>query len=152
MTIFGSSLLSPAHGWCGARATIQNVSVPPPSEKIRSVQQAGKKKKGCGENEFLPACSAPKARLWSAKFPKVKFWCLGRDSNPHPFRDTILSRARIPIPPPRQIILGRASIKKLSSVAARGAFAPVPTCCRNPPRQINQQPTTDDLQQTSARG
>jgi len=33
--------------------------------------------------------------------------------------------------PPRQIILGRASIKKLSSVAAQGAFAPVPTCCRN---------------------
>jgi hypothetical protein len=32
------------------------------AEKIRSVQQAGKKKKGCGENEFLPACSAPKAR------------------------------------------------------------------------------------------
>ena len=28
--------------------------------------------------------------------------CLGRESNPHPVRDTILSRARIPIPPPRQ--------------------------------------------------
>lgn len=25
--------------------------------------QAGKKKKGCGENEFLPACFPPKAGL-----------------------------------------------------------------------------------------
>ena len=33
------------------------------AEKIaRDFQQAGKKKKGCGENEFLPACSVPKAR------------------------------------------------------------------------------------------
>ena len=72
MTIFGSSLLSPAHGWCGARATIQNVLAPSQSEKIRSLQQAGKKKKGCGENEFLPACSAPKARWgWEAARPCV---------------------------------------------------------------------------------
>ena len=28
--------------------------------------------------------------------------CPGRESNPHPLRDTILSRARIPIPPPGQ--------------------------------------------------
>jgi hypothetical protein len=62
LLILGSSFLSPAHGWCGARATIQNVSASPPAEKIRFVQQAGKKKRGSGGNEFLPACSAPKAR------------------------------------------------------------------------------------------
>jgi len=33
-----------------------------PPKKIRSVRQAGKKKKGCGENEFLPACSARRRR------------------------------------------------------------------------------------------
>ncbi len=62
----GSSLLSPAHGRVGARATSSSfrISVPPPSKKIAGgFQQAGKKKKGCGENEFLPACSVPKARL-----------------------------------------------------------------------------------------
>jgi len=56
--------VSPAHGRVGARATIKNVSAPPPSEKISSEKQAGKKKKGSkesGENEFLPACSALKA-------------------------------------------------------------------------------------------
>jgi hypothetical protein len=66
----GSPPVSPAHGRAGARATIKNISAPPPAGKIRSVQQAGKKKKGCGENEFLPACSAPKARLgWGAARP-----------------------------------------------------------------------------------
>jgi hypothetical protein len=64
MAIFGSSFVSPAHGKGGARATIKNVSAPPPSEKICSEKQAGKKKKGCGENEFLPVCFAPKARWW----------------------------------------------------------------------------------------
>src|SRR3989338_5148486 len=29
-------------------------------------------------------------------------FCPGWESNPHPFRDTILSRARIPVPPPGQ--------------------------------------------------
>ena len=55
--IRGSSLLSPAHGRVGARATSLSfpLSVPPPSEKIAGgFQQAGKKKKGCGENEFPP--------------------------------------------------------------------------------------------------
>lgn len=35
--------------------------------------------------------------------------CPGWGSNPYPFRDTILSRARIPVPPPGQFlnILGR---------------------------------------------
>jgi hypothetical protein len=32
----------------------------------------------------------------------VLLLCLGRGSNPHTLRYTILSRARIPIPPPRQ--------------------------------------------------
>jgi hypothetical protein len=43
--------------------TRHHFEAPPPTEKIaRDFQQAGKKKKGCGENEFLPACSVPKAR------------------------------------------------------------------------------------------
>lgn len=50
----GSSFLSPAHGWSGARATIKNISVPP-SEKIAGgFQQAGKKEGGLGEG-ILPA-------------------------------------------------------------------------------------------------
>jgi len=74
----GGSLLSPAHGSGGARATIKNVSAPPPSEKIRSVQQAGKKKRGSGGNEFLPACSAPKAgRGWEADRP-----CVSKEAKP----------------------------------------------------------------------
>ena len=63
----GSSLLSPAHGRAGARATSLSflLSVPPPSEKIAGgFQQAGKKKKGCGENEFLPACLPAEGGLW----------------------------------------------------------------------------------------
>ena len=65
--IRGSSLLSPAHGRVGARATSLSfpLSVPPPSEKIAGgFQQAGKKKKGCGENEFLPACLPAEGGLW----------------------------------------------------------------------------------------
>ena len=44
-----------------------------PPKKIRSVRQAGKKKKGCGENEFLPACSARRRRAvgWEAARPCV---------------------------------------------------------------------------------
>jgi hypothetical protein len=63
----GSFFLSPAHGWRGARATIQNVSAPPSAEKIRVVQQAGKKKRGSGGNEFLLACSAARSAAWGGK-------------------------------------------------------------------------------------
>ncbi len=74
----GSSFASLAHGRVGARATIQNVSAPPPAEKIHSVQQAGKKKRGCGGNEFLPACSAPKVRQgWEAARP-----CISKEAKP----------------------------------------------------------------------
>jgi hypothetical protein len=80
MAIFGSSFVSPAHGKGGARATIKNVSAPPPSEKICSEKQAGKKKKGCGENEFLPACSARRRRAvgwWEAARP-----CVSKSAKP----------------------------------------------------------------------
>jgi len=68
-------LLSPAHGRVGARATSLSfpLSVPPPSEKIAGgFQQAGKKKKGSGENEFLPACQSAEGGLWGGN--------AGRDS------------------------------------------------------------------------
>ncbi len=69
--------MSPAHGMGGARVT-KNVPAPPPAEKIRSVQQAGKKKRGSGGNEFLPACSAPKARWWwEAAHP-----CVSKEAKP----------------------------------------------------------------------
>ena len=35
------------------------------------------------------------------------FWCRGRESNPHSLRNAILSRARLPIPPPRHAILAK---------------------------------------------
>jgi hypothetical protein len=67
----GSSFLSPAHGKGGARATIQNVSAPPSAllrqsyegqaEKIRFVQQAGKKEGGLGEGIFARLLCPPKA-------------------------------------------------------------------------------------------
>jgi len=50
--ILGSSLLSPAHGKGGARATSLSfpLSVPPPPEKIAGgFQRAGKKEGGWGE-------------------------------------------------------------------------------------------------------
>jgi len=69
-SIQGSSLLSPAHGRAGARATSLSffLSVPPPSEKIaRGFQQAGKKEGGLGEGIFARLLSAPKARQgWEA--------------------------------------------------------------------------------------
>lgn len=46
-----------------------------------------------------PRRVTPRHRETLAKFPKVKFWCPRWDSNPQPFRDMVLSHARIPIPP-----------------------------------------------------
>ena len=53
--IGGSSLLSPAHGWVGARATILSFLLSaPPSKKIAGgFQQAGKKEWGLGEGIFV---------------------------------------------------------------------------------------------------
>jgi hypothetical protein len=54
--------------------------VPPPSEKIAGgFEQAGKKKKGSGENEFLPACSARRRRAvgWEAARP-----CASKEAKP----------------------------------------------------------------------
>lgn len=63
----GSFFLSPAHGWRGARATIQNVSAPPSAEKIRVVQQAGKKEGGLGEGIFARLlCRAKRGMGWEA--------------------------------------------------------------------------------------
>ena len=60
----GSSLLSPAHGCGGARATIGFNNSPSAKKSGEARKQAGKKKKGCGENEFLPACQSAEGGLW----------------------------------------------------------------------------------------
>jgi len=63
----GSSFLLPTHGTGGARATIKSTT-PPPEKFCPSAKQAGKKKRGCGGNEFLPACSAARSAAvgWEA--------------------------------------------------------------------------------------
>jgi hypothetical protein len=74
----GSSFLLPAHGRAGASATINNDS-PSASEKILAKPRSrwAKRREG-GENEFLPACSAPKARQgWEAARP-----CVSKESKP----------------------------------------------------------------------
>jgi hypothetical protein len=60
----GSSLLSPAHGCGGARATIEFNNSPSAKKSGEARKQAGKKKKGCGENEFLPACQSAEGGQW----------------------------------------------------------------------------------------
>ena len=66
----GSSFVSPAYGWSGTRATI-NYNRPVAEKKSGAARkQAGKKKKGCGENEFLPACFPPKAEWGGKAFPQ----------------------------------------------------------------------------------
>jgi len=51
--------------------TIQ-FEAPPPSEKIAGgFQQAGKKKKGCGENEFLPACQSAEGGQWGGSVSAI---------------------------------------------------------------------------------
>ena len=77
----GSSLLSPAQGRAGARATLLSfcLLVPPPSEKIAGgFQQAGKKEGGLGEGIFARLLSAPKARQgWEAARP-----CVSKEAKP----------------------------------------------------------------------
>ncbi|MDD5481934.1 MAG: hypothetical protein PHR64_03290 [Candidatus Shapirobacteria bacterium] len=63
----GSSLLSPAHGCGGARATIEFNISPSAKKSGKARKQAGKKKKGCGENEFLPACQSAEGGQWGGK-------------------------------------------------------------------------------------
>ena len=60
----GSSFVSPAHGCGGARATIEFNNSPSAKKSGEARKQAGKKKKGCGENEFLPACLPAEGGLW----------------------------------------------------------------------------------------
>jgi hypothetical protein len=80
----GSSLLSPAHGRAGARATSLSfpLSVPPPSEKnAGGFQQAGKKEGGLGEGIFARLLSTPKARQgWEADRS-----CVSRKTKPAKF-------------------------------------------------------------------
>jgi len=65
----GSSLLSPAYGCGGTRAT-KNMIVRPPKKIWAKPKQAGKKE-GVGGKEFLPACSARRRRAGSGKaFPQ----------------------------------------------------------------------------------
>jgi hypothetical protein len=88
-SVLGSFLLSPAHGMGGARVT-KNVPAPPPAEKIRSVQQAGKKEGGLGEGIFARLLSLPAARLGWERFRlsasakgqnrKIFFFLIGKKS------------------------------------------------------------------------
>ena len=50
----GSSFVSPAYGRSGTRATINYNSPAAEKKSGEARKQAGKKKKGCGENKFLP--------------------------------------------------------------------------------------------------
>ena len=59
-----SSFVSPAHGCGGARATIEFNHSQSAKKSGEVRKQAGKKKKGCGENEFLPACLPAEGGLW----------------------------------------------------------------------------------------
>ena len=60
----GSSFVSPAYGWSGTRATINYNSPAAEKKSGEARKQAGKKKKGCGENEFLPACQSAEGEQW----------------------------------------------------------------------------------------
>jgi len=76
----GSSLLSPAHGRAGARATSLSflLLVPPASEKIAGgFQQAGKKEGGLGEGIFARLLSAEGGMGWEAARP-----CSSKETKP----------------------------------------------------------------------
>ncbi|MFH2136753.1 MAG: hypothetical protein ABII19_03970, partial [Patescibacteria group bacterium] len=69
--IIGSSLLSPAHGMVGVRATILSflpLSAPPPEKIAGGFQQAGKKEGGWGEGIFARLFRSAGAMGWEA-FP-----------------------------------------------------------------------------------
>lgn len=66
----GSSLLSPAHGCGGAIATIEFNNSHFAKKSGEARKQAGKKKKGIGENEFLPAQTEVQFAEGKNKFEK----------------------------------------------------------------------------------
>ena len=77
--IRGSSLLSPAHGRVGARATSLSfpLSVPPPSEKIACGNE-GEAEEGCGgirqlANRLTRAEAKPRRLLVQSRTPKKSF-------------------------------------------------------------------------------
>ena len=53
----------PALGWVG-RGRLKNIMPVRQKNLGEAREQAGKKKKGCGENEFLPACQSAEGGLW----------------------------------------------------------------------------------------
>ena len=66
----GSSILSPAHGRAGARATIKNIA--PPKNFRAKPKQAGKKEGGLGEGIFARLlCRAKRGMGWEAARPCV---------------------------------------------------------------------------------
>jgi hypothetical protein len=58
---------------------VLHFGVPPSEKTLSGFQRAGKKKKGCGENEFLPACFARRRRAvgWEAARP-----CVSKEAKP----------------------------------------------------------------------
>jgi len=67
----GSSFVSPAYGWSGTRATINYNSPAAEKKSGEARKQAGKKKKGCGENEFLPACQSAESGQWGGSVSAI---------------------------------------------------------------------------------
>jgi len=67
----GSSFVSPAHGSGGARATIEFNNSPSAKKSGEARKQAGKKKKRCGENEFLPACQSAEGGQWGGSVSAI---------------------------------------------------------------------------------
>ena len=66
----GSFFVSPAYGWSGTRATINYNRLAAEKKSGEARKQAGKKKKGCGENEFLPACLPAEGGMGGKAFPQ----------------------------------------------------------------------------------
>ena len=60
--------------------------------------------------------------------------CPGWESNPHPFRDTILSRARIPVPPPGHWVTGGIARNSRYSCGVRFSRAKHTVFCSWRPR------------------
>ena len=58
----GNSLLLPVSGWVG-QGRLKDIMPSRQKNLMAKPKQAGKKKKGCGENEFLPACVSVSAFL-----------------------------------------------------------------------------------------
>jgi len=79
----GSSILSPAHGLGGAKATILSFlySVPPSArKKFLPSNQAGEKERGWGK-EFSTACSAPQAQWVGKRFRRLALSQTSKQNN-----------------------------------------------------------------------